>query len=89
VAFGIALGAAELLAHFRFLSEERAHGALTDPSGREAVEDELAEALFFVLRFAQRFGVDIAGRLKRTFAMNAARYPVKKSRVRSAKCPES
>jgi len=88
VARGIATEAAELLPHFRFLSEEQTHAALADAPGREAVENELADVPFFVLRFAQHLGVDPAGVLNRKLAKNAARYPVKKARGRNAKYTE-
>ena len=84
----LCLEAAELLPHFRFLSEEQTHAALADAPGREAVENELADVPFFVLRFAQHLGVDPAGVLNRKLAKNAARYPVKKARGRNAKYTE-
>jgi NTP pyrophosphatase (non-canonical NTP hydrolase) len=88
VAIGIATEAAELLAHFRFLSGEEAQNLLADPEKRERVEDELADVLFFVLRFAQRFGVDLAFALERKLAKNAARYPIARARGSNIKYTE-
>jgi len=51
LAIGIVTEAAEVLDHFRFLGEEECSQLLSDPSKRSAVEEELADVLFFVLRF--------------------------------------
>ena len=88
VAIGIATEAGELLANFRFLSDEQARTLLADGFRREGVEDELADVLFFVLRFAQRFDVDLPRALERKLAKNEARYPADKSRGSNAKYTE-
>ena len=88
LAIGVATEAGELLAHFRFLSEEQVAALLADAAGREAVEEELADVLFFLLRFAQRFDVDLAAALERKLTKNGERYPVDKARGRNAKYTE-
>ena len=60
VAIGVVTEAAELLDHFRFLDDAQVAALLADVTKREAVEDELADVLFFLLRFAQRFDVGLA-----------------------------
>jgi len=47
------------LEHFRFQSDEQALALLNDPKIKEEIEDELADVLFFLLRFSQRFDVDL------------------------------
>ena len=42
----------------------------------EKIEDELADTLFFVLRFAQMNGIDLGWALERKIAKNAMKYPV-------------
>ena len=80
--------AAELLDHFRFLGEEECSQLLSDPGKRSAVEEELADALFFLLRFSQRVGMDLSLALERQLANNATRYPVDKARGRNLKYTE-
>lgn len=85
LAIGAVTEAAELLDLFRFLDLEQQAELLADPGKREQVEHELADVLFFLLRFAQRFDVDLAAALERKIAVNDERYPVERSRGRNAK----
>lgn len=85
LAIGAVTEAAELLDIFRFLDLEQQLAALDDEEQRERVEHELADVLFFVLRFAQRFEVDLAAALERKIALNDDRYPVELSRGRNVK----
>ena len=84
LAVGIATEAAELLAMFRFLSDEETHGVL-ESDRRVEVENELADVMFFVLRFAQRFDVDLGLALERKIELNGQKYPVEKSKGRNLK----
>jgi NTP pyrophosphatase (non-canonical NTP hydrolase) len=85
LAIGVSTEAAELLEHFRFLDDAQVAALLADAIKRGAVEDELADVLFFLLRFAQRFDVDLAAALERKMKKNAEKYPVAKSKGRNAK----
>jgi NTP pyrophosphatase (non-canonical NTP hydrolase) len=76
LAIGIATEAAELLEHFRFQSEVEVQKILDDPVGRKEIQDELADVLIFVLRFGQRFEVDLVTAVLDKLAQNEARYPV-------------
>ena len=85
LAIGVATEAGELLEHFRFMSDEQATERISDPDRRPAVADELADVLFFVLRFAQRFNFDLHSVLLDKIAKNNQRYPVEKARGRNLK----
>ncbi len=88
VAIGVITEASELLEHFRFLSPEQEEALLADPVRRREVEDELADVLFFVLRFAERCEVDLTTAFRRKMATNARNYPVEKARGRNRKYTE-
>lgn len=88
LASGIVTEAAELLAHFRFASNIEAEHLLGDARSKEKIEDEVADVMFFVLRFAQRFDVDLTQAFRRKLAKNAERYPVEKSKGRNLKYTE-
>ncbi len=88
LAIGIVTEAAELLDHFRFLGDEECAQLVSDTDKRSAVEEELADVLFFVLRFSQRFGMALSSALDRKLAKNATRYPVDKARGRNLKYTE-
>ncbi len=88
LAVGIVTEAAELLDEFRFKSDDEVAAVLADPARRSDVERELADVLFFVLRFAQRFEIDLATALRDKMALNAERYPVNKARGSNRKYTE-
>ena len=88
LAIGIVTEAAELLEIFRFRSDEEIEALLADPEGRQRVEHEAADVLFFVVRLAQRHGIDLAAAFEEKLALNAERYPVDKSRGSNRKYTE-
>ena len=88
LAVGIVTEAAELLDLFRFKADAEVEAALADPSRRSKAENELADVLFFVLRFAQRYGIDLTMAFERKLALNAERYPVEKAKGSNRKYTE-
>jgi NTP pyrophosphatase (non-canonical NTP hydrolase) len=88
VAIGIVTEASELLANFRFLTDDESARAIADPARRSQIEDELADVMFFVLRLAQRFDIDLDNSLRHKLEVNAAKYPVEKARGRNVKYTE-
>ena len=88
VAIGIVTEASELLANFRFLNADQSVQAFADPEKRMLIESELADVLFFVLRLAQRFEIDLDDSLRKKLEINAARYPVENARGRNVKYTE-
>ena len=79
LAIGLITESAEFLELFRFKSVAECEGML-DSSAREAIEDELADVLFFILRIADRYQIDLVKSLERKLKKNAAKYPVDKAR---------
>ena len=85
LAIGMVSEASELLQLFRFQSDEQMRAMLSDASARERIGDELADQLFFLLRFADLYGFDLAHELSRKTEKNGRRYPVETSRGSSRK----
>ena len=69
-----------LLEHFRFQSEKESLELLKEPKERSQVESELADCFFFILRFSQRFDVDLKAALLKKIDENGKKYPVDLSR---------
>lgn len=88
LAIGISTEANELLDHFRFKSEGDMQRIMTDPGKREQVEEELADVLYFVLRFAQMNGIDLGAALDHKIAIDDAKYPADVVRGRNEKYNE-
>lgn len=85
LAIGVITEASELLEHFRFLSDEQAQALLNNPQQKEEVEDELADVLFFLLRFSQRFDINLDKALIRKMEKSEQKYPVEKAKGKNTK----
>ena len=66
--------AAELVEHFQWLSEEESRNLPADK--QEEVAMELADILIFLIRIADKLGVDLADTAWQKIQVNEARYPV-------------
>lgn len=70
--------AAELAEHFQWLTEEQS-GALPE-SSREEVAMEIADVMIYLLRLADRLGIDVHEAARRKLEINARKYPAEKVR---------
>ncbi|WP_295427472.1 nucleotide pyrophosphohydrolase [uncultured Thiodictyon sp.] len=68
----------ELLEHFQWLTEAQSRD-LT-PEKKEAVALELADCLIYLIRLAERLGIDPIAAAYRKIAINEGRYPVERVR---------
>lgn len=80
LAIGVSTEASELLEMFRFLSKDEEIELVTNLDSKEKIEEELADVLFFLLRFSQRFEIDIGQALVKKIEINEEKYPVEKAR---------
>jgi NTP pyrophosphatase (non-canonical NTP hydrolase) len=78
--------AAELVEHFQWLTE-RESSALPDRKLRE-VETELADILIYLIRLADKLGVDLAEAAHRKITVNERKYPAAKAKGTAAKYTE-
>lgn len=88
LSIGIVTEASELLDHFRFKSDEEMEHMLDDEKKREEIADELADILYFVLRFAQKYNFDLTEEFMRKMSINEMKYPVDKFRGSNKKYTE-
>lgn len=80
LAIGLITEASELLEHFRFQNDQQIKTLMENPKARVEIADELADALFFVLRFAQLHGIDLTTAYMAKMDRNEKKYPVEKAR---------
>jgi len=85
LAIGAVTEACELLEHFRFLDAKQCEEKLQSPLDREGISHELADVLFFLLRFAQRYDFDLSDSFAQKMQINATKYPVEEFRGRNHK----
>jgi NTP pyrophosphatase (non-canonical NTP hydrolase) len=83
LAAALIVEAAELLEHFQWLGSEES--ARLAPEQREQVALEMADVLLYLVRMADRLGVDLLGAATRKLAINAQKYPVALARGTHAK----
>ncbi|PKM89307.1 MAG: nucleotide pyrophosphohydrolase [Firmicutes bacterium HGW-Firmicutes-10] len=86
LAIGISTEAAELLDLFRFKNGEEIQETMI--TKKEHIEDELADVLFFVLRFAQTNNIDLRSALTHKMEKNALKYPIEKVKGNNKKYNE-
>jgi dCTP diphosphatase len=78
LAMALAGEAGELLEHFQWLTEEQS--ANLDADKCRAVAHELADILNYLVRLAERLGIDLLAAADEKIAINEQRYPADKVR---------
>lgn len=85
LAIGLSTESNELLELFRFKNQDDQVALLQDTETRAEIEDELADSLFFLLRFADLNNIDLEKALTTKLEKNRSRYPVDESHSSSEK----
>jgi NTP pyrophosphatase (non-canonical NTP hydrolase) len=73
LAMALIAEAAELVEHFQWLTEEQSRSL--PPEKLRQVEHELADVLIYLIRCADKLGVDLIGAAHAKIALNETRYP--------------
>lgn len=76
LAVGAITEASELLEIFRFYSEKKSLEMTKNKQMREKMGEELADILYFLLRFAQLYKFDLTNCLEDKLVKNTLKYPV-------------
>ncbi len=88
LAMALSVEASELVEIFQWLDEKQATAVGSDPKLRKKVQDELADVLFYLCRLTDNLGIDLEAAFWEKMEQNAAKYPVEKSKGRTAKYDE-
>ena len=83
VALSLVLEATEELEHFQWKNHQEIEEHLK--SNKEAVGEELADVLYWVLLMSHDLGIDIKKMLEKKIKKNQEKYPVKKSKGKHTK----
>lgn len=86
LAMALTVEAAELLEIFQWLTEEQSR--TLDEARRAQAREEIADVLLYVLRLADRLGIDPLGAAADKIRRNAERYPAEKVRGQARKAEE-
>ncbi|AYN82867.1 TPA: nucleotide pyrophosphohydrolase [Pseudomonas aeruginosa] len=75
----------ELSEIFQWMDEEQSKNAARHPDTAQAVQDELADVLMYLVRLASVLGVDLDAAARQKLEQNNRKYPVEKARNSSKK----
>lgn len=88
LAIGISTEANELLDIFRFKTEEQMKEMFNEEHSKSHIEEEVADVLFFILRFAQMNNLDLEDCLNNKLEKNSKKYSVEKCKGKNLKYTE-
>ena len=80
LSIGLVTESSELLQHFRFKNSKQIQEKLLNPETRQEITEEMADVLYFLLRFAQLYDIDITTGFEKKMKKNDLKYPVSKTR---------
>ena len=78
LAMAIAAEVGELLEHFQWLNEQQSANLPLET--RDAVALEMADVLLYLVRLADKLGVDLGAMALRKIELNAQKYPIEQFR---------
>ncbi|MGV8150893.1 MAG: nucleotide pyrophosphohydrolase [Candidatus Woesearchaeota archaeon] len=79
---------AELLEHFRFKNEDEMKEMMDNPVKRAEIGEELADIMFTILRFSQKYDFDLSEEIKQKIRKIDTRLPIEKSKGSNKKYTE-
>lgn len=75
LAMAMSVEMAELVEHFQWMTAEESQGVQHDADKLQAVSEEMADILLYLVRMADVLGVDLDQATQRKLALNALKYP--------------
>ena len=88
LAIALSIEASELLEIFRWKNSQEVEELFKDEKKKEDIEDEMADILYFLVRMAQRYDIDLSEALDKKMEKNNNKYPVHKAKGSSKKYTE-
>jgi dCTP diphosphatase len=86
LAIALSVEAAELLEHFQWMSE--VESTALNPDQHAKVREEVADVFLYLVRLADKLGIDLMSAAVDKIELNSARYPIEKVRGSSKKYTE-
>lgn len=86
LAIALSVEASELLEQFQWLSD--AESEALSLANQASVEQEMADVLLYLIRLADKLGVDLPTAARKKMNINAEKYPIEKARGSSKKYTE-
>lgn len=80
--------ASELAEVFQWMTDEESLNVVNNPKKMQAIRDEIADVLFYLLRISDILKIDVDKAFWEKFEKSKAKYPVEKSKGNSTKYNE-
>jgi len=81
----LAAEAAELLEIFQWLTEEQSREIINNEKEMSLIKEEIADVAIYLVRLADKLGVDIEKAVLDKIALNERKYPVKLAKDNATK----
>ncbi len=78
LAVALSIEASELLEIFRWKNLQEVSELFQNEKKKEDIEDEMADILYFLVRMAQLYNIDLSEALEKKLYKNEKKYPVDK-----------
>jgi dCTP diphosphatase len=78
LSMALAIEAAELMEHFRWVANSGANAVMNDAETANAIREEAADVLLLLTQFANVAGIDLMDAAEKKLVLNETRYPVEK-----------
>lgn len=88
LAIGIITEASELLEFFRFKDDIEIQTLMNDNEKLKEISHELADIFYFILRFSQKYDIDITKAFEIKMKVNETKYPIDKAKGSNKKYNE-
>ena len=80
LAIAISVEAAEILEHFRFRNGEDLREYLANDSNKKEIAHELVDVMAFLVRLADKTGIDLSESFKEKHEINQSRFSVEEAK---------
>ena len=88
LAIALSIEASELLEIFRWKNPKEVQDLFDNEKKKENIEDEMADILYFLVRIAQLYDLDLSDALDKKMKKNEKKYPVDKAKGSNKKYNE-
>lgn len=82
---GLASEAAELLEIFQWLTEEQSKDIVKNEKEMALVREEIADVFIYLVRIADKLGIDIEKEVNKKMRVNEKKYPIELSKGNATK----
>ena len=80
LAIALSIEASELLEIFRWKTRDEVNALFNNPTKKEDIEDEMADILYFLVRIAQFYDINLSKALENKMKKNNEKYPIEKAK---------